>query len=125
MSHEKRIENYYDPEAGIVLTALNGLVSMEDVLIWQEGYRAAIDEAMAHGPFSVLTDGVGYEAASFDVHIAWRDAFMALTSEADAVAFVHHNQFKMESLQAANGNNLEGYFHDADTAWEWLLSHNG
>lgn len=140
-----RAESQWEVSAGILVTRLQGMVTVDDVGRW----RSSLEEALAHiegnSRFRLLVDLHGYEPAAIQAHKEMRsiipltlarygfrtallDLFepieMALQATngitCTAVAHVHHDESKMAEYARRIGRDNEQFFSDPDAAWAWL-----
>ncbi len=112
----------FDPASGTVTATLTGEVGEADVAAWREGLAACLEALPRDGRFALLVDTRGYAPASLAAHRAYREAVADAGEDGRiaAVAFVHHDAYKMRLLQEQEGTGDVGYFADVEEARAWL-----
>lgn len=141
------IKSTWDPEKCILTTKLKGSISLDDVKDWKQELLATIQ--IVDRPFKFLFDNYNFNAASMDVHRAYRDfvprllarhgLIVSLLTDEDkliiaeehdaklptckAMALVHHYQYKMQKLDDEYKKGNQRYFYNCSAAENWINSY--
>lgn len=112
----------YEPRLPGIVATLSGELERDDIRAWSDALVDCIREHFPDRRFKLLLNAHGFEPASpealkeFSAFIKENDLIL---NQCAIAAQVHHNEAKMEALQAASAEN-EGYFTEARAAYHWL-----
>jgi hypothetical protein len=118
----------FDPDPGIVVSRLCGEVGEAEVARWRAGLLECVREARTAPPerpgerFKLLMDTRHFAPNSLDIQRAYHDALSEVVAAVAGhilVAFVHHDAYEMEQMQASAKAGT-GYFTAVEDARYWL-----
>jgi hypothetical protein len=135
----------WDPEKSILITRLRGLISVNDVRSWIQGFEQAAKLIPSNSGFKLLSDLHGFTAENVEAHKAMRTIIplflsqhgmkpgfarlfpevpvTVVTLEAKrcvASAHVHHDVTKITKYHTELSTASEDFFTDSDAAEKWL-----
>jgi hypothetical protein len=141
------VESYFDPQKRLVVTRLQGTITLEQVQGWKEEVYKALATLEDNTSFKWLVDLWGYYYSQLAVHKQMRgfipstlaeygfrtgllDLFEGVTLPLSqtrgitclAVAHLHHDQDKMYQYDQQLGKENERFFSDFSQAYHWLES---
>lgn len=138
-------ETTWDTAENLLVTRLQGDITVEDVRRWQTSLQSALSQIAPEGEFKLIVDLYGYELKDIAAHkemrtvipltladYGFRTALLDLFDPVElplhktrgiicqAVAHIHHDAYKMAEYERRLGRANERFFTDYEQAKEWI-----
>lgn len=143
------MQSSWHPNERLIVTRLNGKVSINDIKKWEGDLLKVIDSIPSDSSFKIMVDLSNFEAENTEAHKYFRNIIPLLLAdhhyrigyldmfpeasiqlrkkrgiECLAMVNVHHNEEKMTDYQSRFSSTREQYYTDRDKAMKWILSIN-
>lgn len=146
MANVKVVETHWFPEKNLIITQLSGDIETNDIIMWEETLKVALNQIEDKGTFKIIVNTIGFNPTDIQTQqkyrsvtpsilaaYGWKAGYADLFEEdanmhvsttrgikCVAAAHVHHDANKMDMYDKNFGTVREQFFHDQDHARLWI-----